>query len=179
MTTYEIDTSHSSIAFTVRHLVISKVRGHFARWTGLIRYDDEDPTRSAIEVTIDAASITTGDEKRDGHLRSPDFLDVDQHPALTFKSRRIARGPGGFQVTGELTIHGVAREVVLEVEDLGSVKDPWGNQRIAFAASTRIDRKDFGLAWNQVLETGGLLVGERLDIAIDVEAVRQAAEAAA
>jgi polyisoprenoid-binding protein YceI len=174
MATWNFDTSHSSIGFAVRHLMISKVRGTFSAWRGTFEYDEADPTRSKIEVHIDARSIDTKEEKRDGHLRSPDFLDVEQHPEIVFKSTLVAKDGDGYAVTGDLTIHGVTRPVQLEVESLGRGKDPWGNERVGFAATATINRRDFGLVWNQALETGGVLVGEKVEISLDIQAVKAA-----
>ena len=173
---WEIDSSHSGIHFSVRHLVIAKVRGQFSRWTGAVVVPDNDFDRASLEVVIDAASIDTGVTDRDAHLRSGDFFDVERFPEITFKSTDVTRTAiDRLRVTGELTIKGVTRDVVLDVEQLGTAKDPWGNERAAFSATTAIDRREFGLTWNQVLETGGVMVGDRIDIAIDIEAVRQAA----
>lgn len=173
---WEIDSSHSGIHFSVRHLVIAKVRGQFSRWTGSVVAPDGDFGRASLQVVIDASSIDTGVADRDAHLRSADFLDVEQHPELTFTSTRVERAASDrLRVVGELTIKGVTREVALDVEHLGMAKDPWGNERAAFSAKTSVDRKDFGLTWNQALETGGVLVGDRIDIEIEIQAVRQAA----
>ena len=172
---WEIDSSHSSMYFSVRHLVIAKVRGSFARWSGTIQAPDGDFSKATVSVTIDASSIDTGVADRDAHLKSPDFLDVAQHPELRFVAKRVEpRSAGEVDVVGDLTIKGTAREVVLRVEQHGQAKDPWGNVRAAFTAKTSIDRKDFGLAWNQVLETGGVMVGDRVDIEAEIEAVKQA-----
>jgi polyisoprenoid-binding protein YceI len=172
---WEIDSSHSGIHFSVRHLVIAKVRGQFTRWTGAITAPGGDFTQGTLEVVIDAASIDTGVVDRDAHLRSGDFFDVERFPELTFKSSGVeTAGDNRFRVKGQLTIKGVARDVTLEVESLGQAKDPWGNQRVGFSAKTAVDRKDFGLTWNQALETGGVVVGDRIDIEIEVEAVKQA-----
>ena len=176
MTTWSFDTSHSSIGFSVRHLMISKVRGHFNKWGGTFEYDENDPTRSKLSVSIDAASVDTRDEKRDAHLRSPDFFDVEKFPALTFESTKIERDGDDFLVTGDLSIHGVTRTVQLKVESAGQTKDPWGGQRAGFSASTSISRKDFGMSFNMALETGGVLVGDKVEIGIEIEAVRAAAE---
>jgi polyisoprenoid-binding protein YceI len=177
---WEIDGSHSGIHFSVRHLVIAKVRGQFSRWTGTVLVPDGDFSRAAVNAVIDASSIDTGVVDRDAHLRSPDFLDVEHFPELTFTSRSIEPAANDrVRVTGELTIKGVTRVVTLDVEDAGRAKDPWGNDRAAFSAKTSLDRKDFGLTWNQALETGGVMVGDRIDIEIEVEAVRQAASQAA
>jgi polyisoprenoid-binding protein YceI len=174
MATWSFDNAHSSIGFSVRHLMISKVRGHFNQWGGTFDYDEEDPTRSKLSVRIDAASIDTRDEKRDAHLRSPDFFDVEKFPALTFASTKVERDGDEFVVTGDLTIHGVTRAVQLKVESLGATKDPWGGYRAGFSASTSVSRKDFGLTWNAALETGGVVVGDKIEIGIEIEAVRAA-----
>jgi polyisoprenoid-binding protein YceI len=161
-------------------MVVSKVRGRFGKYSGTIRLDDGDVTRSSVEVSIDASSIDTGVADRDTHLRSPDFFDVAKFPELTFHSQRIERvDDTHYRVSGELKIRGVMREVSLDVEYGGRGKDPWGNERVAFVARTSIDRKEFGLTWNQALETGGILVGDRVDIELDVQAVRAAAQSAA
>lgn len=177
---WEIDSGHSGINFSVRHMVIAKVRGKFARWSGSITAEEGDPARATLGVTIDASSIDTGVTDRDTHLKSADFLDVVNFPEITFKATRTQKaGKGRFRVVGDLTLRGVTHEVVLDVEDMGRTKDPWGNQRAGFSAKTTIDRKAFGLVWNQVLEAGGVMVGERVDVEIEVEAVKQAAEKAA
>jgi len=173
---WNIDPSHSGVHFTVRHLVISKVRGSFDKWQGTVDFDAQNPAASKVAVRIDAASVDTREEKRDAHLRSPDFLDVEKYPELTFSSTEVEQsGDSEYRVTGDLTIHGVTRSVVLEAELLGYGKDPWGNERMGFSASTSVNRKDFGLGWNQALETGGVLVGEKIDIALDIQAVKAAA----
>jgi polyisoprenoid-binding protein YceI len=171
---WEIDSSHSGIHFSVRHLVIAKVRGQFSRWSGALVVPDGDFSRATLEATIDPSSIETGVADRDTHLKSADFFDVAQYPEITFTASRIEPKGDDFRLHGALTIKGITREIALEVEPLGQVKDPWGNQRAAFSAKAAIDRKDFNLAWNQVLETGGLAVGERVNLEIEVEAVRQA-----
>lgn len=177
---WQIDSSHSGIQFTVRHLVIAKVRGQFSRWTGTVTAPDRDFGRASLEVAIDAASIDTGVADRDAHLRSADFFDAERYPEITFKSADVTRAANDrLRAAGALTIKGVTRDVVLDVEQLGLAKDPWGNERAAFSATTSIDRRDFGLTWNQVLETGGVMVGDRIDIAIEIEAVRQSATQAA
>jgi len=172
---WDLDISHSAIHFWVRHLVISKVHGRFAKWSGTVKLDEQDLTRSSVEVRIDAASIDTQVADRDAHLRSADFLDAANHPELAFRSRRIEKGGDGYRVTGDLTIRGTTREVVLEAEFSGLAKDPWGNQRAGFSAKTALDRRDFGLVWNAALEAGGVLVGEKVEISIELEAVKQAA----
>ncbi len=172
--TWVIDASHSEAQFTVRHMVFAKVRGHFTKVSGTIELDQEDVSRSSVDVTIDAASIGTREPQRDAHLRSADFLDVEKFPAITFKSRSVTpHGGGRLTVVGDLTIHGVTREVTLEATEGGRGKDPWGNERVGFSATTRIDRRDFGLHWNQALETGGFLVGHDVDIDLEVEAIGQ------
>jgi polyisoprenoid-binding protein YceI len=177
---WNIDPSHSGVHFTVRHLVISKVRGSFGKWQGTVDFDAQNPAASKVAVRIDAASIDTGEEKRDGHLRSADFFDVEKFPELTFTSTKVEKsGDSEYRVTGDLTIHGVTRPVTLAAEFEGNGKDPWGNERIGFSASTSVNRKDFGLTWNQALETGGVLVGEKIEIALDVQAIKAAAEQAA
>jgi polyisoprenoid-binding protein YceI len=170
---WEIDSSHSSVHFSVRHLVIAKVPGTFARWSGTIQAPNGDFSKASVAVTIDASSIDTGVADRDGHLKSPDFFDVAQFPELRFVSKRIQGSGSDVDVIGDLTIKGTTREVVLRVEQHGQTKDPWGNLRAAFTAKTSIDRKDFGLTYNQVLETGGVMVGDRVEIEAEIEAVKQ------
>ena len=176
MERWEIDSSHSSVHFSVRHLVIAKVRGAFTRWSGTVQVPDGDFSKATVAVTIDASSIDTGVADRDGHLKSPDFFDVAQHPELRFVGARVQPRSGNeIDVVGDLTIKGITREVVLRVEQHGQAKDPWGNVRAAFTAKITIDRKDFGLTWNQALETGGVLVGDKVEIEAEVQAVKQAA----
>lgn len=173
---WDIDAAHSAVHFTVRHMVISKVRGAFERWSGSIQYDPAQPAASKVSVSIEAGSIDTHEPKRDEHLRSADFLDVAKFPTITFESKGVTvLGKDRLKVTGDLTLHGVTREVELDTESLGTGKDPWGNQRIAFQARASLNRKDFGLAWNQALEAGGVLVGEHLEIALDVQAIQSKA----
>jgi len=177
---WEIDSSHSSVHFSVRHLVIAKVRGTFGRWSGTVQVPDGDFSQATVAVTIDASSINTGVEQRDGHLKSPDFFDVAQYPELRFVGKHVEPRSGDeIDVVGDLTIKGITREVVLRVEQHGQAKDPWGNIRAAFSAKTSIDREDFGLTWNQVLETGGVMVGDRIEIEAEIEAVKQAEVVAA
>jgi len=171
---WEIDSSHSSVHFAVRHLVIAKVRGTFARWSGTVEVPGGDFSKATVGVTIDASSIDTGVADRDAHLKSPDFFDVAQYPELRFVGKRVQPRSGAeVEVIGDLTIKGITREVVLRVEQHGQAKDPWGNVRAAFTAKTSIDRKDFGLTWNQALETGGVMVGDRVEIEAEIEAVKQ------
>ena len=179
MATWSIDTGHSAIHFGVRHMMFTKTRGRFTRWTGELRLDPTNLASSSVAVSIDAASIDTGDAQRDAHLRSADFLDVEKFPTLAFRSTGVEdRGEGKLRVEGELSIHGVTRPVVLETEFAGRVKDPWGNDRAGFTARTSIDRTEFGLRWNLPIETGGLVVGNKVEIELEVEAVAAAAKAA-
>ena len=173
---YDIDSSHSSASFKVRHLMVSNVRGEFRQVAGSVVIDEVDVTRSTVDVVIDAASIDTHDAKRDEHLRSADFFDVAAHPTLTFKSKRVQPGKGGgLFVTGDLTLHGVTREVVLDVEPLSpEVTDPWGNIKRGASARARVNRKDFGLVWNATLDGGGVLVGEEVSVTLEVELGRRA-----
>ena len=173
VSTWTIDPSHSSVEFAVKHMMISTVKGSFGAIEGSVVLDEEDVTRSQINATIDVSSIDTRDEKRDAHLRSPDFFDVENHPAMTFVSRRIERaGEDRLKVTGDLTIRGTTREVTLDVEDLGRGQDPWGGTRASFTATGKIDRTAFGLKWNQALETGGVLVSNDVRLNLDVQLVR-------
>jgi len=170
--TYELDPSHSSADFQVRHLGLSKVRGGFAITSGTVEIA-EDPTQSRVEAVLDAASFSTGAADRDAHVKSGDFLDVEQYPTVTFRSTGVRQDGDAWKVDGELTIRDVTRPVTLDVEFEGANKDPWGNSRIAFSASTEIDREDFGITWNQALETGGVLVGKQVKVTIDAQAVAQ------
>lgn len=175
MSTWNIDTAHSSAQFTVRHMMFAKVRGVFTRWEGSIEFDPEKGELQKASARIEAASIDTREAKRDEHLRSPDFFDVEKYPALTFESTKVEKvGEQAYRVTGNLTIRDVTREVVLDAEFLGAGKNPWGQEVAGFQAKTRISRKDYGLTWNQALETGGVLVGDDIDITLDVEASRAA-----
>lgn len=173
-TTWTIDPAHTSVGFSVKHLMITTVKGRFAGVKGTVTIDEEDLAGSEVEVTIDASSIDTRESQRDAHLRSADFLDVETFPAIMFKSRQISDVAGdSFKVIGDLTIRGVSREVVLDVTSEGRAKDPWGGDRAAFEATTKIKRSDFGLTWNQALETGGVLVGDELKISLDLQVIRQ------
>ena len=174
--TWQIDPAHSHVEFAVKHLMISTVKGRFGDVEGTVTVEDDDAATARIDVTIAAASIDTGEEKRDAHLRSEDFLHAERFPSLRFRSTRVERtGDDRLRVEGDLTIRDVTREVVLEVEERGRARDPWGGERSAFTATTQIDRKDFGLTWNQALETGGVLVGDRVRISIDVQLVLEEA----
>lgn len=174
---YDLDPAHSAAMFKVRHLMISNVKGEFTKLTGSVVYDPADPGNSSIEATIDATSINTREPQRDEHLKSADFLDVAKFPTITFKSKDIVpSGQGTFEVTGDLTIHGVTQEVALAVADVTpEAKDPWGFLRRGATATVTINRKDYGLVYNAALETGGVMVGEDVHITIDVEMVRKAA----
>ena len=170
---YGIDASHSHVGFSVRHVMVSRTKGRFADLRGEVVIA-EDPLESSVEVEIDAASIDTRDEKRDEHLRSADFLDVEHHPTLTYRSRSVTpAGRGHWTVEGDLTVRGVTRSVPLDVVFEGGARDPWGGERIGFTATAELDREAFGLTWNQALETGGVLVGKAVKIEIEAEAVRQ------
>jgi polyisoprenoid-binding protein YceI len=170
--TWVFDTSHSSIEFVARHLMVSKVRGGFGAFSGTVVV--ADPIEgSSVEVIIEAASITSGDENRDAHVRGEDFLDVERFPNLTFKGTGPRRSGSGWVLTGELTIRDVTRSVDLQIEALGVLADPWGNEKAAFSATTEIEREEFGVTWNAALETGGVLVGNTVRIEIDVQLGRE------
>jgi polyisoprenoid-binding protein YceI len=172
-TLWSIDPSHSHVGFGVRHLMISTVKGRFAGVNGDVSLEGGSVGTASIDVTIDAASIDTGVAQRDDHLRSADFFDVARFPTLKFEGRRIERtGKDALRVTGDLTIRDVTREVQLDVSELGRVKDPWGGERAGYSASARINRRDFGLTWNQALETGGFVVGDEVVLTLEVELVR-------
>jgi polyisoprenoid-binding protein YceI len=177
---WDFDLSHSSVNFHVRHLMVSKVHGRFTKWNGTLQLDDQDLTKSRLEVSIDAASVDTKEQKRDDHLRSADFFDVEKFPTLTFVSSKIERASDdGYVVSGDLTIRGITKAVTLEVEGGEQVKDPWGGTRTGFSAKTQVNRKDFGLTWNVALEAGGFVVGDKIEITLEIEAVKKAASAAA
>jgi polyisoprenoid-binding protein YceI len=173
-TTWNIDPAHTTAEFKVRHMMITNVKGHFTGVTGVLTLDEQDITNSHVEASVDAASINTREADRDTHLKSADFLDVEKFPTMTFASTRVTRtGDGEAQVEGDLTIHGVTRKVEFAVEGpTAPGKDPWGNTRIGWTATTKINRKDFGLTWNAALETGGILVGDEVTITFDVEAIK-------
>jgi polyisoprenoid-binding protein YceI len=178
---WQIDPAHSEINFTVRHMMISNVRGRFEKFSGTVDFNEADPAQSSVDVQIEAASINTKEAQRDGHLRSTDFLDAENYPYLTFKSKNVVKtSENTGRIRGDLTIRGVTREAVLEVEYAGQAKSPWGTTSAGFSATTAINRKDWNLTWNQALETGGVLVGDQIKIAIEIEVVKQvAAETAA
>jgi polyisoprenoid-binding protein YceI len=174
ITTWRIDPAHSNIEFAVRHLMISSVKGRFTDVTGTAVTSDEDSTAGAVDITINVNSIDTREAQRDAHLRSADFFDAERFPTITFRSLRVQpTTDGAFNLLGELTIKGTTREVTLAVTPEGRGKDPWGGERAGFSATTKIRRSDFGLTWNQVLETGGLAVGDEVKIAIDLELIKQ------
>ncbi|NNK90981.1 MAG: YceI family protein [Acidimicrobiia bacterium] len=169
--TWAIDPTHTTVGFTVRHLMAAKVRGSFKAFSGTITIGDT-PEASSVTVSIDAASIDTGVVDRDGHLRSPDFLDVETFPSLEFVSTGVRANGDGYHVDGELTVRGVAKPVTLDLDYLGLMTDPWGNDKAMFSAVTEIDREQWGLTWNQALETGGWLVGKKVTIELEVQAAK-------
>jgi polyisoprenoid-binding protein YceI len=170
---WEIDTAHTSIGFSVRHMVITKVHGRFNTWKATADIDLDDITKSSVEVSIEAASIDTNEAARDQHLRSPDFLDVEKYPSLRFQSERVERkNTNQFRIVGNLEIHGVTKPVTLEAELLGRGKDPWGAEKVGFSVEGKINRKDWGLTWNQALEAGGVLVSEAVEIHVEAQAKR-------
>jgi polyisoprenoid-binding protein YceI len=172
--TFVLDNSHTEVGFIARHLMVSKVRGRFTDFEGTIVVAD-DPSESSVEVIIQAASINTNDENRDKHVRTNDFLSTDEFPALTFRSTKVELSSGGdWKVNGDLTVRGVTRPIVLDVQFEGVIQDPWGNQRLGFTASGEIDRNDFGVSFNAALETGGFVVSPKVKLEIEAEAVRQA-----
>ena len=178
---WELDSAHSQVDFAVRHLMIATVKGRFAKMQGMVRMDEADPSTVLVDVTIDVASIDTQQVERDAHLRSTDFFDSARFPTITFRSRRVRGNPlhGNFRLIGALTLRDVTREVVLDVSPEGHAIDPSGRVRAGFSAHTTIDRTNFGLAWNQALEAGGVLVGNEVRISLKVELVRQARRVAA
>ena len=170
---YTIDPAHSTAGFKVRHLMVANVRGEFSGVSGTVVFDAAAPENSRVEASIDTKTIHTRDEQRDTHLKSADFLDAEKYPAITFVSKKIAGAGGEWKVTGDLTIHGVTKEVTLEVEGPApEAKDPWGNVKTGATAETRINRKDFGLVWNVALETGGVLVADEIAITLELELLR-------
>jgi polyisoprenoid-binding protein YceI len=172
MTTWNIDTLHSTISFVVRHMLVSKVRGRFNRWRGQLQFDEASPLGASVTAQIEASSIDTNDRQRDGHVRSADFLDVARFPLISFRSTRVdTSSDGRLLLIGELTLRGVTREVALEVEYGGRMRDPDGNERVGFTAHTTISRRAFGVTFNQVLASGGLALGDKLEIEIEVEGI--------
>lgn len=177
-TNWTIDAGHSSVEFTAKHMMITTVKGHLSGVEGNIAIDWADPARSTVDVKLDAASVDTRSGQRDEHLRSAEFLDAGKYPAITFRSRRIegakAESDARFRVIGDLTIRGVEREVVLNASYEGRGKDPWGGERVSFAATTTIDRREFGLVWNQALEAGGVLVSNEIKLNLEIQAIQPA-----
>ncbi len=172
--TWSIDKAHSSLGFSVRHMVISKTTGQFSDFEGTLNFDGKNLAAGSVTVTAQMASIDTDDGKRDEHLRSADFFDVEKFPTMTFESKRVIPGEGNdFELTGDLTIKGVTKEVTFDGEFHGAMKDPWGNTRAGFSAETTINRQEFGITWNQTLDAGGLLVGNDVDINVEMEFVQQ------
>lgn len=176
MATFDIDTSHSEIGFSVRHMVFAKVRGQFKVWTAKLAYDPKDASKSNVTVEIDTASIDTREDKRDAHLRSADFFETDKFPKMIFQSKRVeTTGPGRYALHGDLTIRDVTKAIVVDVEQTGGGKDPWGNPRLGFNGKVSINRTDWGLKWNAALEAGGVLVSEKVDIEVEVQVVEKSA----
>jgi len=172
--TFEIDALHSNLGFKVRHLMVSWVHGKFEKGTGTIVYDKANPAALSIQATLDASTINTGDGERDKHLRSADFFEVEKFPTVEFKSKKAEADGTRLKVTGDLTLHGVTKEVVLDVDGITEpVKDPWGNIKIGATATTRISRKEYGLTWNKALEAGGVTVGDDVAITLDIEAAQK------
>ena len=174
LTTWKLDPAHSAAEFKVKHMMISNVKGSLAGLSGTLTEHATDSTLSSVEATVDVSTISTGDPQRDGHLKSADFFEVEKHPVMHFKSTKVVqKGEGEYAVTGDLTIRGVTKPVTFAIEGPSApAKDPWGNTRIGLSATTKINRKDFGLTWNATLETGGILVGEDVQITLDVEFIK-------
>ena len=172
---YTLDQAHSRIGFVARHAMVTKVRGSFNEFTGIVHIDGDEPTKSTASVSIKASSIDTRNADRDGHLRSNDFLAMDEHPEITFASTGIEQtGDTSFEVTGDLTIKGVTRSITIPFEFEGTAKDPFGNDRIGFEGSTTINRKDYGVTWNAALETGGVLVSDKVTLEVEISAIKTA-----
>ena len=171
-TEWKLDPTHTHVEFSAKHLMISTVKGRITDVSGSIFIDERTPTNSSVDVTLNAATIDTRTDQRDQHLRSADFLDVEKYPQILFKSTRIEGDRSEFKLTGDLTIRDVTREITLDVEFEGQTKDPWGGERVGFSARGKIDRRDYGLTWNMLLEGGGLTVGNDIKISIEVEAVK-------
>lgn len=169
---YQLDSSHTAAHFSVRHMMVANVKGEFGNVKGTFSYDPKKPADTKIEATVDATTVNTREPKRDEHLKSPDFFDVAKFPTLSFKSKKVtAAGKNGLKVVGDLTMRGVTKEVTLDVTNIsGEVKDPWGNTKIGATATTKVNRKDFGLNWNKALEAGGVLVGDEVQVTLDIEA---------
>jgi len=174
VTTWKLDAGHSHAEFKVRHMMISNVKGSFSGLSGSLQLDESDYTRSTVEASIPVSTINTGDENRDGHLKGEEFFEVDKFPTFTFKSTNIdSKGGADYAVTGDLTMHGVTKSVTFAVEDFSQpAKDPWGNLRIGFSATAKVNRKDFGLTWNAALETGGVLLGDDVHLTLEIQFVK-------
>lgn len=174
---YQIDSTHSSISFKIRHLVVSKVRGQFDRFSGEFFYDEKEPKNWKASASIETASINTANEKRDIHLKNPEFFDAEKYPTITFKSTKIYDVKGtSAKLSGLLSMHGIEKPIVLDLEIGGVIKDPWGNTRSGFEATTKLNRKDFGIVWSKTLESGGLVVGDEVEIVISIEGIAQKKE---
>jgi polyisoprenoid-binding protein YceI len=174
MSTYQLDPSHSSINFNVKHMIIAKVHGGFEKMSGVLSYDPKNPTATTVEVNIEVASINTRDTARDTHLKSAEFFDAEKYPSINYKSIRVQEKKGDLTILGELTIHGVTQPVTVELERPSEeMKDPWGNVKMGASGSAKLKRKEFGLTWNAALEAGGLLVGDDVNITLDVQFVKQ------
>ena len=171
---WTLDPTHSELTFKVRHLMITNVKGEFRKFDINVVSDEDDFTTSQAEVTIDASSISTNDEKRDAHLKSEDFFDTEKHPTISFKGESLLKTADGYKLSGALTIKGVSRDIELDVEFGGINKDPWGNQKAGFSLSGKINRRDYGLSWNAALETGGVLVSDEVKIGAEIQLVKQA-----
>ncbi|KRB78344.1 polyisoprenoid-binding protein [Nocardioides sp. Root190] len=171
---YTLDVSHSRLGFVARHAVVTKVRGQFADWTATAHIDTANPAASSVSVTINPASVSTGSADRDGHLTSGDFFDVETFPEWKFVSTEVARDGDDWNITGDLTIKDVTKSVTIEFEESGSAKDPFGNIRVGFEGAVTINRKDWGLSWNAALETGGVLVSEKIKLEFDISAIKNA-----
>ena len=171
---YTLDVSHSRLGFVARHAMVTKVRGQFGAFTGTARIDEANPSDSKVELSIDVTSVETGSADRDGHLKSGDFFDAETYPAITFTSTDVKRNGSDWTIAGDLTIKGVTKPVTIEFEQTGSAVDPFGNTRVGFEGETTINRKDWGLTWNAALETGGVLVSEKIKLEFDVSAIRNA-----
>jgi polyisoprenoid-binding protein YceI len=171
-TTWKLDPSHTTVEFSAKHLMISTVKGRITDIEGTIDIDEKDPRNSSVEATLKAASLDTRTDQRDQHLRSADFLDVEKYPEIIFRSTRIEGDKDSFKLTGDLTIRDVTKPITLDVEFEGTGKDPWGGERVGFSAKGKFDRRDFGLTWNQALETGGVVVGNEIKISLEVEAIK-------
>ncbi|MEJ2720205.1 MAG: YceI family protein [bacterium] len=170
--TYTIDRTHSSVLFVVKHMVISKVKGEFNEFSGTIKHDEGDIANSSVDVTIKTASVDTKNERRDGHLKSADFFDVEQHPEITFKSKKIEKTDAGLVAVGDLTMRGVTKEVRVPYEITGTITDPRGNRRMGISAKLTLNRQDYGVSWNQTLDAGGLVVSDDVGIEIELEAIK-------